>query len=195
MFEVHVSTAKNACMLVTVACLAITPANAYDPQAHPHDNSGRQLAQVIPGLPHPVAPVAIPKAVSGSGSKSAKGSAPAHDSIGLSSAIDETVGSMNHRLSSFSTPVQLSPEAKEALAKGMAAAQGFSNIAMRRVSDCGAWVSVLFRNLNDMPRITPASAMSVPTLNAPPMRAIEDPGKGMKLIYTSEHRFRTVVGR
>jgi hypothetical protein len=175
----------RVCTFVCAVAFIALPASA-EPYANTHDNSGRQLAQVIPGMPHPAAtPVSVP---------ATKRWAPGLAEVNRQS--QEAGSVVNRRLSSISTPVQLSPEARQALQNGVLAAQGMSRIALKRVTDMVTWVAVLFQNLDGLPRITPATTIAVPQMPMTEMRPINEPGKTEKrLYYTSESRLRTVVGR
>ncbi|HEY9791022.1 MAG TPA: hypothetical protein V6D22_11520 [Candidatus Obscuribacterales bacterium] len=173
------------CTLAVAVALVALPASA-EPPANTHDNSGRQIAQVIPGMPHPTAtPGSVPFT---------KRWAPGLAEVNRQPARPLNV--VNRRLSSLSTPVQLSPQARQALQNGFLAAQGMSRIALKRVNDMIMWLAVLFQNLDGVPRITPATTIAIPQLPITEMRPINEPGKTeSRLYYTSESRVRTVVGR
>jgi hypothetical protein len=176
---------------VLVCAISISCSAAYgnDPQAHARDNSGRQLAVVVPGLPHPTAvsaPVTIPKT-------NAESWTPSLD--GIQDRIHEAGNSVTKRLSSISTPMRLSPEAREALEKGVFAAEGLTAAAFKRLGDFGTWLSILLHNINDVPQATPATAFAVPQISTMQMQPVDDPGKRYQLIYTNEHRLKTVIGR
>ena len=173
------------CTFACAVALVAAPASA-EPYANTHDNSGRQIAQVMPGMPHPTAAaVSVPVT---------KHWAPGLAEVSRQS--QQAANVVNRRLSSLSTPVHLSPEARQAVRNGILAAQGMSRIALQRVNDMSTWVAVLFQTLDGVPRITPATTIAVPQMPMTEMRPINEPGKTeSKLYYTSESRVRTVVGR
>jgi hypothetical protein len=175
--------------LICATSIGCPSVYANDPQAHARDNSGRQIAVVVPGLPHPTAvsaPIAAPKTNPESWTPSLDG---------IQGRIHDAGNSVTKRLSSISTPVHLSPEAREALEKGVFAAEGFTAAAFKRLGDFGTWLSILFHNINDVPQATPATAFAVPQISTMQMQPLDDPGKRYQLIYTNEHRLKTVIGR
>lgn len=155
------------------------------------DNSGRKLAVIIPLPPSPspvaVRPIAIPHTAKGGVSSSY---------VPPGSALNDRPGAFRaRRLSSVSTPIKLSPETKAALNQGARAATGLSKIAIKRVSDIGAWVGVLWNQMNDA-RLTPASPVLGPDISNADMGPIPEPGRSVsKMYFTNERRIKTVTGR
>ena len=152
------------------------------------DNNKRQLAQVIPGIPHPpqsqpdpalsVAKSVVRSAEPGHGT----GSNPAH----VKSQIQSVV----------STPFRATtPEIRQAAVKGIVAAQGLSRVAARRFADIASWVSTVWRQLNETPRLTPNATPGITEPPVGPMRPLTDPGYKQQMYYTEEGRIKMVTGR
>jgi hypothetical protein len=178
-------------MLVVAAALvsaaAVAPALAYDPQGKPADNSGRRLAVVIPGMPHPGVPLAVaPHAHRGTtGIKSAASTASGDDGF-----------SENPTLAGFGTQLRLSRQTQETLENGLKASRVISDAAWKRLTDMATWISILLRQSEQAPRVSPGNGLVVmPEVNVAAMTPIGDPGKSTQLVLTSERRLRTVVGR
>jgi hypothetical protein len=159
--------------LLAVA-LIVGPAAA---QEGSRDNSGRQIAVVVPGMPNPVpvTPVAAVKAVKPVKAKESAGVKPR--------PLHEMGASM------------MTPEMKDAAQKGLVIAQGLSGVAMKRAGDIAGWVSTMYNELSETtPVISPAREFKPPMPSAKSMRPLEAvPGR--TLYWTNENRLKTVVGQ
>lgn len=153
------------------------------------DNSGRQLAVVVPGLPHPTAIPTVHYA-----KVDAHSATTGAASFAGCNKDDREEAFKGRIRSSISTPTELSPEIKQAVEKGAIAAQGLSKIAVRRVSDTAAWLGMLWREMNDYPRLSPGTPLMEPQPLGP-MKPLSYSGKEHKLFFTNERRIKTVVGR
>jgi hypothetical protein len=70
-----------------------------------------------------------------------------------------------------------------------------SKIALKRLGDVGAWVGILCRQMNDLPRATPADPVGTPAVSFDEMRPLDEPKKPTELYFTNERRIKTVVAR
>jgi hypothetical protein len=155
------------------------------------DNNHRQLAVVVPiaAPAPPVVPVKIPQAAH---AVSFSSSVPQQTDKGSTSShkhIKATQGSI------LGTPSELSPELKRAVEHGAVVVGGLQKVAARRFQDFAAWMSTLWRQLNESPRITPNSS---PNLSEPPTGPIHcvAPAKSDADLYmTTDGRLRTVIQR
>jgi len=174
-------------LTVTSCCFASA---AYSQEAEGparRDNSGRQLAVVVPVVPPSAAPIAKVKPVA------LDKHSVENNEHGSSAEPQERVKAAIQSL--ISTPVELSPEMRQAADKAAIAAEGLTKIAWRRGADLVSWVSHAWKQLNDSPRITPNLA---PVIVQPPvgeMRPLQEQDKRQTLYYTNEGRLRTVTGR
>jgi hypothetical protein len=166
-----------------------SPTLAYDPQGKPADNSGRHLAIAIPGIG--VAQSAVPVAITPGVHR-----APTFIKTGAGHKSGDDDFSQNPTLSGFGTQLRLSRQAKQALDNGLKASEAISDEAWKRFADMAIWISMLLRQSDQPPRVTPVNGLIThPQVNVASMAPIADPGQGIHLVVTSERRLRTVVGR
>lgn len=175
-------------LTVTISCFASAVYAQETESKGRRDNSGRQLAVVVP-LPAVAPPVST-----------AKVKPVVLDKVqveknepGSSSEPQERVKAAIQSL--ISTPVELSPEMRQAADKAAIAAEGLSKIAWRRGADLLSWVTHAWKQLNDTPRISPTT---FPVIIQPPvgeMKPLQEPEKTQELYYTNEGRLKTVTGR
>lgn len=166
---------------IIALAVAVIPVAADEQESRHRDNSGRQLAVVVPGMPHVVPP-------------------PTVQPVPVTAVHRWVPGQYMRKPEKPQTqtrlPAELSPQVKEAIQKGTVVAQGFQNIAIKRAGDVAAWVTTMWQQLNDTPKFTPVSEYTTP---APPINAMkpiaEPTSKDRQLYYTSERRLKTVVAQ
>lgn len=174
--------ASSAFWATALAVISATAVLADDAQSR-RDNSGRQIAIVVPGVPKamPVAPVGVMSTQTSKVGGTATGKG------------ERQSGRSSRTLSSVATPAELSPEIRQAIEKGTVWAQGFCRIATSKAGDMAAWAGTIWRQCNEMPLITPAREFTAPPVGS--MRPIAEPGRERRLYFTSERRLKTVVGQ
>jgi hypothetical protein len=172
---------------VCLACLLSGPVHAREmSKGSLRDNFGRKIAVVVP--PAPATPIAS--------AASAFGAVfPSDGSTGSASSKHPTAeGRIS--LGSISVPSELSPQVQDALERGAEAAQGFSDLAIRRAKDLSCWLTTVWREISELPTITPNSPVMVPAPPPAAMRPISEPERqGSQLWFTNESRVKTVVTR
>ncbi len=174
-------------LCVLMSGLVSIDAMAAEPEARPRENSGRQLAIVIPGMAH-VSPVSASPVAKASHSRTS------------STRIHNLPSSTRLDGHGFKTgglsPAQLSPEVKQAIEKGTVVANGLSKIAVRRAGDVATWVGTMWRQFNEVPVFSPSTEFSPPEPPTSSMRPLSEPvNRDRTLYYTSERRLKTVVGQ
>lgn len=195
-------SSKRICPSILITAVAVTGALTMLPagaQAEgKRDNSGRQLAVVVPGMPHPTP---LPTVHYGAkvSDLSSGGDRSSSDSFKSSTnplwtQSDRADASKNRGPRVISAPTELSPEIKQAVEKGAMAAQGLSKIAVRRASDTAAWLALLWREMNEYPRVSPSTPVLEPQPLGP-MKPLTYAGKDHQMFFTNERRIKIVVGR
>lgn len=193
----HLSVYFVASLSLVASLLAPAPEAGAQPGHSRPDNNGRQLAVVLPAPPAQHAPVPAPAPGGHPASlQGAKLPARSPDSCLPGHGTGHIPAHIRSQIqSAISTPIQMTPEMRQAAEKGIVMAHGLSRVAARRFADIAAWVSTIWRQLNETPRISPNT---LPGINEPPvgpMRPLADPGNSQKLYFTNEGRIKTLTGR
>lgn len=170
--------------LVALA-LAVGPVAADEQEGRHRDNSGRQIAVVVPGMPHVPPPGLVPTPTSVPIHRWVPGQPTRKPAKAEKSATQSYL------------PAELNPNVKDAIQKGTDVAQGFQKVAVKRAGDVAVWVTTMWQQLNDTPpRITPVTDYAPPAPPMDSMKPIAEPNsRERQLYFTNERRLKTVVAQ
>ena len=164
---------------------------AFSPSALAGDNSGRQLALIVPSVPktHPPLPALLDGHQLGNAVPVTHENRERLGSSGGAISFEERSNGRAVR------PSAVSPEMKAAIRDAALAAKELSHMALRRFADIAAWVATVWNQVNETPRLSPMTAPAVADQPVGPMQPITHVGTRNDMYFTSQGRVKMVVAR